>query len=154
MQSCFFDRVNASHLISFPVPGSPGPVRDAGRTCSIKTRCQGLSCPRISPGFAVVWTLTYSRLIRYNRGRSRRASPRRTLTDLGAEALVPQSRPALIRLTVETLARRHIFLLSVILVLLRFLLKLFAAPLNVLAGALDCIAAGKPGQHDVGHNKH
>ena len=78
----------------------------------------------------------------------------RTLTDLGAEALVPQSRPALIRLTVETLARRHIFLLSVILVLLRFLLKLFAAPLNVLAGALDCIAAGKPGEDDVRGSEH
>jgi hypothetical protein len=41
------------------------------------------------------------------------------------------------------------FLLSVLLVFLRFLLNLFAAALNVLAGALDCIAAGKPGEEDL-----
>jgi hypothetical protein len=36
-------------------------------------------------------------------------------------------------------------------VLYRFLLNLFATALNVLAGALDCIAAG---EQNVGHNKH
>src|ERR1700687_51606 len=46
------------------------------------------------------------------------------------------------------------FLLSVLLVFLRFLLNLFAAALNVLAGALDCIAAGKPGEEDVRCSKH
>src|ERR1035437_9964493 len=61
MQSCFFDRVNAGHLIFlYGFRDRPAPVRDPGRTCSTKTRCQGFSCPRISPpGLAAVWTLTY-----------------------------------------------------------------------------------------------